>query len=353
MSRHIQCLEIVNFQSWKYCLLEFSPGVNIIVGSSDQGKSSIIRSLNWVCENRPTGNSFRSNFTKKPTEVTLGIEDQTIRREKGKKNIYNLNGASATEDLQALRSDIPDEIKNITKMGSVNIQPQNENYFLLNDTPGQVAKRFNEIAGLEIMDKSLQSINSKIKSLNQDVKATDKSLESFEEKIKNLDWIKSCEENLIPLEKQEIELQKLENRISEYKTVLVKFWEIMAEVKKLPPPEILPFVEDILDLDDNLYETEEKLDVVEKLLERHSKLDKELKQYLVLKNAKLSSPQSLRSILGRIDEKIELISNLIERFKNNLTNLVIIKAKIKQAKNDLADFEKKIKICPTCHKPWR
>jgi len=55
----IKYLQIQNFQSHKDSLLEFDPGVNVIVGSSDSGKTAVIRALRWLVWNRPSGDAFR------------------------------------------------------------------------------------------------------------------------------------------------------------------------------------------------------------------------------------------------------------------------------------------------------
>lgn len=348
---HIEQIEILNYQSWKFCSLEFSPMVNVILGSSDKGKSSIVRALNWICANRPTGNSFRSNFTKSDTVVTLCVEDQTVCRKKGNKvNIYNLNGGD--ENLQALRSDLPDEVKALTKMDSINIQPQHQNYFLLGDTPGQVARKFNEIAGLEIMDKSLQAINSEMRALNQDIKATDKTIETLDEKIENLGWLSACNKTLEIIEGLEEQIQQTQESIGIVKILEIKYQEIKMEMDELPTPEILPFIEDIFAKDNDLYETEQKLDTVKELLRKHSKLNNDIERLSVLKNAKLSSPDAVRTSIGKLDEKIETISDLIQRFKNYSASLSDIKPQSLQATKNLADFKLKTKICPTCQKPW-
>ena len=65
-------IEIKNFQSHKHTVIDFSNGVNVIIGSSDCGKSAIIKAMRWCITNSPAGNSFRSNFAseKEPTSVT-------------------------------------------------------------------------------------------------------------------------------------------------------------------------------------------------------------------------------------------------------------------------------------------
>lgn len=324
----------------------------MILGSSDKGKSSIVRALNWVCTNRPTGNDFRSNFTKSDTSVTLCMDDSIVCRKKGNKtNVYNLN--DSTQNLQALRSDIPDEVKQLTRIESINIQPQHENYFLLNDTPGQVAKKFNEIAGLKIMDKSLLAINSEIRELNQEVKTTDTTIETLETKIKKLDWLSSCEKDLLIIERMEEQIHEISYTIDVIGLLETKYREMKEEIDKLPSPDALPLVEDILDKDDELYETEQNLKSIDQLLVQQSELDHEIKRLSLFKNVKLSSPDAVRLSIGRLDDKIEIINVLINKFTTHSTDLSLSKPKILKAKENLEDFKQRVKICPTCLQPWR
>jgi exonuclease SbcC len=58
MRTYIKKLSLRNFQSHRETDLEFSPGLNIIVGPSDQGKSAIIRALRWLFYNEPRGTGF-------------------------------------------------------------------------------------------------------------------------------------------------------------------------------------------------------------------------------------------------------------------------------------------------------
>ena len=48
----IKSVEFQNFQSHKKTILEFVPGVNIIVGLSDAGKSAVMRAIKWCLKNQ-------------------------------------------------------------------------------------------------------------------------------------------------------------------------------------------------------------------------------------------------------------------------------------------------------------
>lgn len=56
---HIHRLHIENFQNHRDTTLCFSPGLNVIVGEAEKGKSSIIRAIAWLFFNHPPGADFR------------------------------------------------------------------------------------------------------------------------------------------------------------------------------------------------------------------------------------------------------------------------------------------------------
>ena len=84
----LSCLSIENFQSHEHSFLEFSKGINVITGSSDSGKTAILRALYWIIWNRPQGDSFKS-WWGGDTKCSLVIDKKFgITRSKDKDNLY-------------------------------------------------------------------------------------------------------------------------------------------------------------------------------------------------------------------------------------------------------------------------
>lgn len=196
----IQSIEIQNFQSHKNSLLEFHPGVNVIIGLSDSGKSAIIRAMKWLIWNRPTGDSFRSKFGGK-TVVILSLNGNKIERIKSDhENSYIINDKLKFE---AIKTDVPDEIQKILNFDKINLQQQADNFFLLNSTPGEAAIHFNKIAHLENIDKSIKNIQSWIKGIEQDIKSKNSSIIDLQETLKQFDFVDKLEANIEVLENEE------------------------------------------------------------------------------------------------------------------------------------------------------
>jgi len=198
---YIVSIRIQNFQSHKRANLILVEGVNVITGQSDCGKSAIVRAIRWVMENKPLGDSYMSTFAKgDTTEVTITFSDGTIvkRRKNKKDNQYIINGG---KPLKAIgNKPPPKEALDAMNMTEINIQHQHSPYFLLNQTGGQVAKKFNELADLQITDKALQKANSIIKTAKQDMDKSAETVEGHQVKLKDLAWIKDAEPELVELE---------------------------------------------------------------------------------------------------------------------------------------------------------
>src|SRR4030042_1376232 len=129
----LNSLKIENFQSHKNTFLEFSPGINIISGSSNNGKTAILRALHWTFFNRPQGIAFKSTFSdkKETCKVSLIINDTEITRERNNSiNSYQVGSSLFT----TIGNDVPSEVSSAINISELNIQSQFEKHFLITDS---------------------------------------------------------------------------------------------------------------------------------------------------------------------------------------------------------------------------
>ncbi len=221
-------INIKNFQKHSKLSLALHKGINVIAGRSDVGKSSILRAIKWAVTNRPSGDSFRKKGTTY-TGVQLVTTNGSVLREKGKgKNQYVVG----KEPLKALRTDVPEDVSILLNMGSENIQSQHETYFLLDKSPGQVAKELNKVVGLDEMDRSLKQINSDTRSITSEQKFVKGELDKLDMELKETEWlpeaVQSIEDiKLLAVEhnKQEVQLNKLEAITTEISNIESKLEE--------------------------------------------------------------------------------------------------------------------------------
>lgn len=145
----IKSIHLQNFQSHKDTSLVLSPKVTAIVGATDSGKSAIFRALYWLAMNRPSGDAFRSHWGG-DTKVSVVLDtDDLIERTKGEgTNEYRTNA----KVYKAFGADVPEQVRALLRMDELNFQSQFSLPFLLGDTPADVARKLNEVAGLELID---------------------------------------------------------------------------------------------------------------------------------------------------------------------------------------------------------
>ena len=91
-------VEIKNYQVIKNAELDFVPGINAIVGATNNGKSSIIRAIRGAINNQ--GGSSFINYDANEASVSITFNDHEIIWTKSKKqgkSAYIIDGKKLTK----------------------------------------------------------------------------------------------------------------------------------------------------------------------------------------------------------------------------------------------------------------
>jgi DNA repair protein SbcC/Rad50 len=267
---------IENFQSWKFCELDLSPGVNLIVGDSGAGKSAIIRALELISTNRPLGLSFVNwSKPKNITAVQIVKNDIPVAIIKGKSlNEYVLDGVTLKETLNR---DPPKEVQDFLNLGRLNMHFQHENFFLFNDTPGKVGEFINETVGWDLISKSLKEAESWTKTIQAKKINTESQIHKLEKQIKDLDWsieaskeIDSIEVSSNRLEQRYQMADKLDKYISKYEAIEQKINKMHPMLKM--KEQALGLINDINKLEGNIKIANDLNSLLEKLKAKHQQI---------------------------------------------------------------------------------
>jgi len=191
----IDSLHVENFQSHKYTKLELSRGINVIVGSSDSGKTALIRALRWLICNRPQGQEFQSSWGG-PTWVEIVADGVIITRTRSSSDNLYLLKARDTSKFAALRGDVPQEIAQALNINEINLQQQFDMPFLLNESPGVVAQHFNKIAHLDIIDRAISNTQSWIRQHNEQITADENLLTELQASLFEYQYLDALEEQI-------------------------------------------------------------------------------------------------------------------------------------------------------------
>lgn len=221
----LKSVTLLHFQGHMLSELKLSPGINVIAGQSDAGKSSIVRALLWLATNRPRGGGdvYRHHRVKPTAEVSVGVvlEDDTsiVRFKQGQKNGYVVD---AVGDLLAVRDNVPEQVQALLNMGEHSIQAQHQPYFLLADSPADVARKLNEVCGLDIIDACLSNA---AKVAGQEAHAKRAAQATAEKLHADLQAYKGLDK----LGKQVVRLGELESDLRVTTSAIARVEQLVAE----------------------------------------------------------------------------------------------------------------------------
>lgn len=202
----LQSISLKNFRSWKNETVEFDPGVSIIIGENDNGKTNILRGINWAANNKPPGEDYRSHWGG-DTSVVLKIEDKEVGRHRtDKDNFYTLTGYK--EPFKSFGQGVPETIKQFLNLSAINIAFQLDGPFLLGKSPSDVARYYNDIVNLDIIDRSLRNIRKTLSDENNELESKEKEKEKLTTQLKDFEWLDDAEKNIVSLEKQQEIIRK-------------------------------------------------------------------------------------------------------------------------------------------------
>ena len=330
---------------------EFSPGLTVITGPNDSGKSSLIRIIRWVFLGEPQGDAFLFKIKNESGEVQKetdegkaviyldnGVKVAKIRR--GKKTIYKHSGFSEPFETAT----VPEEVKDALGIkyysfgdfeAALNFAFQLEPPFLISEADSAGAKVLGQLAGTEAVDLAIGKVRKDTYKARQDKLQAEKEVEKCNSKLleyENLDRLKEqveiCEnliENIDQAAERADRLQELNKSLDKAS------YRIETLDKELDRLAIIPELEkDLKDIEaaNNRYET--LLDLYKRLDKNQTEIErltKELKVYehlpkadqivnnLVFIHRKLDLLTDLSTDYDRVIRKIQEADRVLEKTK--------------------------------------
>lgn len=342
----IKSLEIQNLQSHKDTHLEFSKGVNVIIGASDAGKSAVIRSLRWLIENRPLGDSIHSVWGGE-TVVNLKTETIEIERVKYKRDQYTLKGIA--DPFKAFGTKVPAEITTALNLDVINTQYQTDAHFLFSKSPGEVATFFNRIANLEVLDKARNNIEKTINDIEADIKYDKKQNALKQLELPLFEYLEKFEIELEVIESLEDERNAVSSQSGKLSTLLTDIQNTEAKLiifkEKIKAEKDIDVVLQWINIRDVSEYEIEKLTVT--LFDINA-----AKAAIRLKSKILKAEPLVNKVVQLIEEETK-INKEIDELESFLYNIKKTSKKITSSASELVVMMKDFKInmqdtCPLC-----
>lgn len=283
-------ITLKNFQAHKSLTIKFDPKITSIIGSSDVGKSAILRALRWLCLNRGTTKVLRRRGSKF-TKVILTVDGMTITRTRGKGNKYVVNNKA----YRAIGNNVPAAVQTILNTSEINFQLQHDAPFWFSKSSGQVSKELNQIVNLGLIDAVLGNVANRLRVARAKVEVGETRLASAIAAKEELEWVRE-------MEKEYRQVCLLEQTAARLLDQACSAEEIINEITKaeLLVTESKAVLEDLrwcVDIETKAHQAEKQVRRIENLIEL---IEKEESKLCQLRNKRKEKEELLyRKLKGR------------------------------------------------------
>jgi exonuclease SbcC len=340
----IERLTIKNFQSHENTVVDFDKGINVIVGSSDSGKSAVLRALRWVVYNQPSGDGFRSNWGG-DTSCAVHCGGHVVKRTKtDRKNSYEVNDL----ELTAFGRNVPEEVREILNFNDINMQQQLDAPFLLSQSAGDVARYFNSITDLESMDESIKLANRFVLRIANKLDGLKMNLQETEKRLLDYKSINLIKAGLELAQQQQKEMEEIAEKIDKIQSMIKHIVFLRASISKLSVDSVVIKYGRLEKKVEDYQEEERKFLQVSSTTEKVKQTKAALKKFVGLKSLQVENEN-----LQEVFEKVKGLEKEIGQIKGIKTNIERAALQLEELSLSLSELqsewdENMSRACPLC-----
>ena len=215
-------VQIKDYQIIKKASLEFIPGLNVIVGPSNNGKSSILKAIKSLLYTVPGTTSIR--FGASSYTVGISYNGHTVLLQKGSKEaVYMVDGEKYTKFGTTTPEPVINStnIKELTLNGNkehLNFWEQMEYPFLLDRSPVELFRFIVDSGDDDQITKALktmvtdrQQISRDIDQMQGSINTVDTEIEDYKAKLEHAEPILEVCDTVIQLQSKVARLNQLKN----------------------------------------------------------------------------------------------------------------------------------------------
>jgi exonuclease SbcC len=309
---YIKKVILENFQSHKHTEILFDEHLNVIVGPSDQGKSAIIRGIQWALFNEPSGDFFIREGEKECSIIIYFSDNTAIKRYKSRsKNLYYYYDEFGKETIyEGFGLEVPKEIVDKIKIrkiflsgkqsNAINISEQLEGPFLLSENTNTRANAIGRLIGVHIVDDAIKDTLKDKTNLNSLKKNNEEQYQNLSDDLKKYDY-----------------LDDLKRILDKFEIIQGSINEKQAKLEKL-----IGIRKDYIDCSNNIGNVKSiinRLENIDIVKEKSDRLNNCIRIYNIVNSKKVN----LINIDEKINENLNILkySSNMDKMGNILINL--------------------------------
>ena len=388
-------LSVKDFQIIKGANLSFLPGLNCIIGQSNNGKSALFRAAKSCIYNIPGTSQVRLGASS--YAVGIQVNGHTVILQKGTNNIYKIDGQTINKIGRTQLEEVAKalNIKELNLNGTneqINFLDQMEKPFLLDRSETELFRFIVDSGKDNNITSALKSITQDRQQITRDITLTEGKLQALEqdtekkklELANSKDKLDVCERVIAigPKIQRVKEITKLKETFEQDNEQLLKSTKLLENttsiINKVESPVtkinnivkksnlISQLIKDYREKSNSIKVLEEKISSLSTF--KDSNLSKSFEKYKLLSelissvneaNNELKQANSIvvPEFKSDIKQKLELsntLRDLVLRLSTNKKARAELEEQIEQEEIQIRELNEsinKVGICPTCGRP--
>jgi len=375
-SRYIKQVKLINFQDHKETTVDFTEGVNLIVGSSDAGKSAILRAVNFVFQNDLRGNSFIRVGTTECSVTIVFSDGVEITRVKGT-DVNNYILKDENEELHVfskVASTVPEQIQKYLgnpplddKKRPIAYADQMANLFLVDLNSSDLPRTLSELTGIQHLQTAAETLGKNARSYDRSIKERNDKIKKLNDDLVQYQYVDKDYESISTIQSELNNLSNTLENINKARNFIKRNNEISSEAKKINNlsskykslADIKPQIENLSNLLTSIKTSRIHLSFHVKKTKEFKSTKADLDKYSSLCNEvfknKLESVSGLKSNLETAEKYHNQNTTLLSSIEKVKVDLQSEQTNIEDLQSSLDDLIQSLKDagdwCNTCNRP--
>ena len=375
-SRYIKQVKLINFQDHKETTVDFTEGVNLIVGSSDAGKSAILRAVNFVFQNDLRGNSFIRVGTTECSVTIVFSDGVEITRVKST-DVNNYILKDENEELHVfskVASTVPEQIQKYLgnpplddKKRPIAYADQMANLFLVDLNSSDLPRTLSELTGIQHLQTAAETLGKNARSFDRSIKERNDKIKKLNDDLVQYQYVDKDYESISTIQSELNNLSNTLENINKARNFIKINNEISSEAKKINNlsskykslADIKPQIENLSNLLTSIKTSRIHLSFYVKKTKEFKSTKADLDKYSSLCNEvfknKLESVSGLKSNLETAEKYHNQNTTLLLSIEKVKVDLQSEQTNIKDLQSSLDDLIQSLKDagdwCNACNRP--
>lgn len=338
----LKTIVLKNIQSHKKTIIKLVEGVNVIIGKSQAGKTAILRGLDLLRTNRPSGARFVRHGQQNAFVTARTMEgDKVTIKKTAKERIYKVNGST----FRKFGTAVPDEVTEALRLTDINIQTQLDTPFLVTATGSEITKTINRITKAEKVDAWVKEANKKVNELTREKTNTTTKLKDIKSQLAVLSDLPGIEDTVA---KARLALSKEIRLINKWNNLDELTTKLEARLKEKSnwdsQSRLVPAFESAMELTYSADIFKDDVKVVNKFIANNRHL-KTMTREITGIDDKLAA---YAAIAARVNDVLIPDHNLVMEFIHGSNELLIANEEVVVLKREYLEALQEEEVCPTC-----